>query len=185
MRLTTLSFTLLAALAAPAETRTYNAFHPGEIWRDTDGVHINAHGGGVLHHDGVYYWFGEHKVAGRIGNTAQVGVQCYSSTDLYNWKNEGVALSVVDEPGHDIERGCVIERPKVIHNATTGKFVMWFHLELKGQGYSAARTAVAVSLMAGSSIFFVSAISFHSSLVKPSSMKTSICGITLKAICLV
>ncbi|NDV60821.1 hypothetical protein, partial [Bacteroides sp. 519] len=27
----------------------------------------------------------------------------------------------------------------------TGKFVMWFHLELKGKGYSAARAALAVS----------------------------------------
>ena len=34
-------------------------------------------------------------------------------------------------------------------------------------------------------IFLVSARIFHSSFVKPSSMKTSICGITLKAICLV
>jgi hypothetical protein len=36
----------------------------------------------------------------------------------------------------------------------------------------------------GSRIFFVSATIFHSSLVEPSSRKTSICGITLKAICL-
>jgi hypothetical protein len=41
--------------------------------------------------------------------------------------------------------GSVIERPKVIHNPHTLKYVMWFHLELKGQGYSAARSGVAVS----------------------------------------
>jgi hypothetical protein len=35
----------------------------------------------------------------------------------------------------------------------------------------------------GSRIFFVSATIFHSSLVVPSSMKTSIWGMTLKAIC--
>ena len=45
----------------------------------------------------------------------------------------------------DIERGCIMERPKVIYNKKTGKFVMWFHLELKGQGYGPARAAVAVS----------------------------------------
>ena len=45
------------------------------------------------------------------------------------------------------------------------------------------RTQVAVTLIFGSTIFFVSATIFHSSLVEPSSMKTSICGITLKAIC--
>ena len=47
--------------------------------------------------------------------------------------------------GSDIEKGSIIERPKVIYNAKTGKFVMWFHLELKSQGYNAARTAVATS----------------------------------------
>ena len=46
------------------------------------------------------------------------------------------------------------------------------------------RTQVAVTLILGSRIFFVSATIFHSSLVDPSSRKTSICGITLKAICL-
>ncbi len=126
-------------------TQAENVFRPGEIWPDNHGVHINAHGGGVLHHDGVYYWFGEHKTEGRGGNQANVGVHVYRSTDLYNWKDEGIALKVVDEPGHDIERGCVLERPKVIYNEKTKKFVMWFHLELKGQGYAAARTAVAVA----------------------------------------
>ena len=38
-----------------------------------------------------------------------------------------------------------MERPKVIYNKQTGKFVMWFHLELKGRGYGPARAAVAVS----------------------------------------
>ena len=122
------------------------AFKPGEIWEDTEGTHINAHGGGILFHEGVYYWFGEHKTAGRGGNRANVGVGCYSSTDLYNWKNEGIALAVHEEgSGSDIEKGSVIERPKVIYNEKTKQFVMWFHLELKGQGYDAARTALAVS----------------------------------------
>ena len=43
------------------------------------------------------------------------------------------------------------------------------------------RTQVAVSLILGSRIFLVSTTIFHSSLVEPSSMKTSICGMTLKA----
>ena len=119
---------------------------PGaSIWPDTDGVHINAHGGGVLYHEGAYYWFGEHKVAGRQGNSAQVGVQCYSSTDLCNWKNEGVAMAVSRDRESEIARGCIIERPKVIYNVKTKKFVMWFHLELRRQGYRAARTGLAVA----------------------------------------
>jgi len=38
-------------------------FTPGAIWPDTNGVHINAHGGGILRRDGVYYWFGEKRAA--------------------------------------------------------------------------------------------------------------------------
>lgn len=121
-------------------------FTPGAIWKDNTGTHINAHGGGVLFYKGVYYWYGEHKVGGELGNTAQVGVGCYSSADLYNWKNEGIALKVKDaDSGSDIAKGCILERPKVIYNTRTGKFVMWFHLELKDKGYDAARSGVAVS----------------------------------------
>lgn len=112
-------------------------------WNDTEGNYINAHGGGILVHNGKYYWFGEHRPA--KGPSTLVGVNCYSSTDLEKWKYEGVALSVSEEKGSDIGRGCIIERPKVIYNQRTGKFVMWFHLELRGKGYEAARTAVAVS----------------------------------------
>lgn len=117
----------------------------GAIWPDNNGVHINAHGGGVLYHDGLYYWFGEHKVAGRAGNKAQVGVHVYSSRDLYHWHDDGIALAVSDDPESDIARGCILERPKVIYNEKTKTFVMWFHLELKGQGYNSARSGVAVA----------------------------------------
>jgi beta-xylosidase len=121
-------------------------FENAQVWPDNDGVHINAHGAGILYHDGKYYMFGEFKVEGTRGNAAWVGVSCYSSSDLYNWQNEGIALPVVtDNIEHDITEGSVIERPKVIYNKKTGKFVMWFHLELLGQGYSASRSGVAVA----------------------------------------
>lgn len=114
-----------------------------ESWKDVDGNYINAHGGGILPYNGRYYWFGEHRPA--KGFSTQVGITCYSSDDLANWKYEGVALAVSEEEGTDIERGCIMERPKVIYNEKTGKFVLWFHLELKGRGYGPARAAVAVS----------------------------------------
>jgi hypothetical protein len=124
---------------------TLKEFQPGALWLDNTGVHINAHGGGVLLHNGVYYWFGEHKIEGDAGNVAHVGVHVYSSTYLYNWKDEGIALSVSDDPKSDIVKGSVIERPKVIYNAKTKRFVMWFHLELKGKGYLAARSGLAIA----------------------------------------
>ena len=121
------------------------AFQPGARWLDDKGVHLNIHGGGLLFHKGVYYWYGEHKVAGDAGNYAQVGVHVYSSKDLYNWHDAGVALAVSQDPQSPIAKGCIIERPKVVYNAATRKFVMWFHHELKGKGYSAAMAGVAVA----------------------------------------
>lgn len=123
----------------------HQSFKPGEIWPDNEGVHINAHGGGILKHRSTYYWYGEHKVEGKAGNVALVGVHCYSSKDLYNWTDMGIALPVSDDPESMIVKGCIIERPKVIYNAATKKFVMWFHHELKGMGYRAAKTGVAVA----------------------------------------
>ena len=116
----------------------------GEIWPDNQGVHVNAHGGCILYHEETYYWYGENK--SDTTSSAMVGIMCYSSKNLTDWTNEGVALPVeMRDTTSDIIQGCIMERPKVIFNAQTKKFVMWFHLELKGQGYLAARTAVAES----------------------------------------
>lgn len=145
MKTCTLLLRACIALLSPPQALAEDSFTPGELWKDTDGVHINAHGGGILHHEGTYYWFGEHKISGPRGNSAQVGVGCYSSTDLTTWKNEGIPLPVSEDPASEITRGCIIERPKVIRNPETGKFVMWFHLEHKGQSYATARAAVAVA----------------------------------------
>ena len=69
-------------------------FHPDQQWLDNNGVHINAHGGGVLFHQGVYYWFGEHKT---LVEEAEVGVHVYSSTDLYNWKDRASPCRFPDD----------------------------------------------------------------------------------------
>lgn len=130
-------------------------FTPGAIWPDNKGVHINAHGGGLLYDKGTYYWYGEHKIEGDAGNRAMVGVHCYSSKDLYNWKDEGIALNVSPDTTSDIARGCILERPKVVYNKKTKKYVMWFHLELLGQGYKAARAGVAISNKAAGPYTFI------------------------------
>lgn len=142
---TSLLLLTLACSINTALSQDRDSFIPGEIWPDNNGVHINAHGGGFLFHEGTYYWFGEHKTEGSGGNRANVGVHVYSSTDLYNWTDEGIALAVETDTTSDIRAGSVIERPKVIYNPETEQFVMWFHLELYGQGYRAARTALAVA----------------------------------------
>jgi len=124
-------------------------FRPGAVWLDTDGRPIQAHGGGMLFHEGVYYWFGENKDAppqagGWMRRLDVIGVNCYSSTDLLHWKNEGVVLPAVkDDPSHDLHPSRVVERPKVIYNDRTRTFVMWMHIDKADYGY--ARAGVATS----------------------------------------
>lgn len=119
---------LVTGAGCKFQPNRYDSFKPGEHWLDNHGVHINAHGGGILFREGTYYWYGEHKIEGEAGNKAHVGVHIYSSEDLYNWVDRGVALRVVeDDSTHDIASGCILERPKVIFNQTTGKYLMWFH----------------------------------------------------------
>ena len=100
------SFALLACLcclpSAKTKAQTKNAaIIPGEVWKDTDGNPINAHGGGLLYHEGTYYWYGEYKKGGTIlpewatwecYRTDVTGVSCYSSKDLLNWKFEGIEI---------------------------------------------------------------------------------------------
>ena len=129
------------------------AFRPKEVWNDTEGNPINAHGGGILYHDGTYYWYGEYKVGETVlpadatwerYRTDVTGVSCYSSRDLLNWKFEGVALKAIkDDPESDIHPSQVLERPKVIYNKKTKKFVMWMHID--SPDYSKAESGVAIA----------------------------------------
>ena len=137
-------FASLLALVLPLSGAT-PAPRNGAIWRDTNGHVLNAHGSCVLVHGGRYYLYGEHKVYGEAGNVAHVGVHVYSSTDLKAWTDEGIALAVSSEATSDIADGCILERPKVIHCAKTGKFVMYFHLERKGHPYTDARVGIATA----------------------------------------
>ncbi|MBS1664098.1 MAG: beta-galactosidase [Bacteroidetes bacterium] len=137
MKVFILSFLLGAVLGGPQK---YKSFSPGMLWYDEGDSLINAHGGGMLYEKGKYYWFGE-----RRGQHRSEGVGVYSSKDLYNWKYEGLGLAPATDTTSDIANGCVMERPKVLYNKATKKYVMWFHLELRGQGYRAARAGVAVS----------------------------------------
>lgn len=122
--------------------RGQGAFTPGQQWDDKDGKNINAHGGCVVYDDGVYYWFGED----RTGMTSN-GVSCYKSVDLYDWERVGLALTLAGpqkEDLNDIGKGRTIERPKVVYNEKTQKWIMWAHWET-GDGYGAARVMVAIS----------------------------------------
>lgn len=170
-------------------------------WLDTDGNHIQAHGGQVqwlntldLNEDGVpeggWIWYGEDKT--RNGKPID-GVHCYTSPDLYNWTDRGMALCTHDmlpdklnaagdgivqdgeglaklkswagmtaptadvtaeqiamaqsflaayktDSGYDEENlakaykylysgYCIAERPKMLYNETTKKYVLLYHAD--------------------------------------------------------
>lgn len=148
---------LTAVLATCAYGETVKKSDPapfvqGEKWLDTAGNPINAHGAGMLYHDGKYYLYGEYKVGKTIlpewatwecYRTDVTGVGCYSSPDLRNWTFEGVVLKAEEDPESDLHKSKVLERPKVVFNKKTGKFVMWAHVE--SADYSKAAAGVAVS----------------------------------------
>ncbi|GAA4281465.1 glycoside hydrolase family 43 protein [Gaetbulibacter aestuarii] len=108
----------------------FTGFHPGADWLADDGKVIDCHGGNIIYVDSLktYYWYGEHRGEPR-------GASCYSSKDLYNWKNEGVV----------IEKDTIetFERPKVIYDSKNDRYVMWFHYD--GNRYQIAELGVAVS----------------------------------------
>lgn len=95
---------------------------------------INAHGGGVIYSKGVYYWYGEY----RDGALTQK-VSLYKSTNMKDWSYCGIILDVSKKhPDFNIER------PKIIYNKKSKKFVMWFHQEIKNN-FNIASAGVAQS----------------------------------------
>ncbi|MBO1330775.1 glycoside hydrolase family 43 protein [Streptomyces sp. VRA16 Mangrove soil] len=171
------------ASAASTDAAQGTAFTPGEPWRDTAGNVIQAHGGQVVaaqDKDGarIWYWYGEDRSNGYYNSP---GVHVYSSHDLRNWADEGLALRAMESADqfdsdtyfstlyadydadqraavyrdlgtHQVSTSvnpAIIERPKVIRNARTGKWVMWIHADgpsaSSNAQYAKARAGVAVA----------------------------------------
>lgn len=126
----------------------------GSNWTDTEHRPVNAHGGGMLYFNGVYYWYGEYKGDSTYWNpkvpswecyrTEAGGVSCYSSKNLSDWQFEGIVLKpdTLDTLS-DLHPSNVLERPKVLYNEHTKKFVMWLHID--SHDYAKAAAGVAVS----------------------------------------
>ena len=118
----------------------------GIVWKDTQGNPIHAHGGYMIFHEGYYYWYGEDR-------RDNFYVSCYRSQNLTDWefrnhilttnsKMEGyrvrTTLKLINEDGKKVN----LERPKVLYNKKTNKFVMWAHFE-NGKNYLDAAVAIA------------------------------------------
>jgi hypothetical protein len=137
-----------STLTAQNQKIDKTSIEPAQLWLDNKGNHINAHGGGVLFHNGIYYWYGEHKIKGKSeANFADGGIQCYTSVDLINWTDAGIVLGVDydNTNSNDLTYGCLIERPKVVFNTKTRKFLAYFKFYPKGNGYEVAYVGVATS----------------------------------------
>lgn len=103
---------------------------------DTDGNTIFGSGGCMLQVGSYFYWYGEHRYSS--GNFK--GVSCYRSTDLINWENRG---DILTEASSEELNPAFLERPKVIYNKSTGKYVLWAHREGIGWNYGIAEALVA------------------------------------------
>jgi hypothetical protein len=112
--------------------------YPGETWKDNNGNHIQAHGGGIIKIKNTYYWYGEERSKGLDTNFRCVS--CYSSKDLMNWTSRGDVVKMTDP--ENLGRW-VFETSKVFYNKKTKKNVMYFHLDDKS--YKLAKIGIAVS----------------------------------------
>lgn len=115
-----------------------NAFYPGQVWLDTNGNRIQAHGGSILVADGVYYWYGENKekTDGKNG-IWHWGVRCYSSTDLYNWEDRGIIIPPEPEDENSsLHPSACMDRPHIIYNKKTKKYVCWLKIMNRDQTQS-------------------------------------------------
>ncbi len=108
----------------------YDAIYPGQVWLDTNGNPIQAHGGSIFYEDRVFYWYGENKEHTRPDNGIwHWGVRCYRSTDLYNWEDMGCIIPPEpDVPESPLHPSSQMDRPHIIYNQRTGKYVAWLKI---------------------------------------------------------
>ncbi|CAD6446086.1 df446dcb-37ea-4449-9041-195606bb0711 [Sclerotinia trifoliorum] len=99
--------------------------------------HIQAHGGGIIQVGSTYYWAGENKLNG----SAFQSINCYSSTDLVNWKFNSYLLTL--QSSGDLGPNRVVERPHIMYNDATAKYVLWMHID--SSNYGEAKAGVATS----------------------------------------
>ena len=122
-----------------------HSIKPGKPWYDTEGKRIQAHGGSMLFWGDTFYWYGENKE----GVTDEKllwhnGVRMYSSKDLYNWKDEGVVCAThPEDPESPLHPYSKMDRPHILYNDKTKKFVLW--MKIMGDGGREQYMATATS----------------------------------------
>ena len=122
----------------------YTSIRPGQVWLDTEGKRIQAHGGSVFYENGTFYWYGEDKEkTDGVNGINQWGVRMYASSDLYNWRDLGDVIPPdLEDPASPLSPYAKMDRPHIIYNARTGKYVCWIKImEKDGRQRSSVLTA--------------------------------------------
>ena len=139
----------LRAISALGAGVRYGSFRPGEPWLDTSGKPIQAHGASLIEVDGKYYWYGENKEF----TTGQTdiwtwGVRCYVSSDLYNWEDLGTIIPPeIKDKTSPLHPSRLLDRPHILFNTTTQKFVCW--AKLMGEGNTQTRIVLTAKKITG------------------------------------
>lgn len=104
----------------------------GLLWQTDDGATVQAHAPGFVRVGDIWYMCGEDR-----SNWWNPDVNLYSSTDLVHWKFE---KKIIQNGVTTAELGSsrMIERPKLLYNEKTDKFVVWCHYESSDYGASEA-----------------------------------------------
>lgn len=109
----------------------------------------------IIQDGSTYYWIGENKLDG----SSFQSINCYSSTVCEDqlilsngagltWSKDLVQWTFVNElltlqSSGDLGPSRVVERPHIIYNSATSKFVMWLHID--SSSYGEAKAGVATS----------------------------------------
>uniref|UniRef100_A0A7S2LHS3 GH16 domain-containing protein n=2 Tax=Leptocylindrus danicus TaxID=163516 RepID=A0A7S2LHS3_9STRA len=131
----------------PFDGEGHRAFHSDIKFRHPTGDHeeslgdFNAGAITVISDRGAgknyFMWYGEHENTHNSSNASSFdeillgGVAACSSEDLITWKNEGLMLNYLNIT--DMVEGTSgpfrVERPKVLYNNMTSKYVMWMTVD--------------------------------------------------------
>ncbi len=125
---------LTAAVTAYLNGRPSNwvTIKNGAMGKDDNGNPVQAHGAGFVQVGDTWYMIGEDR-----SNQWNPDVNMYSTKDFVNWKFERKIIeNGVTHPQLGSTR--FIERPKIMHNKKTGKYVVWCHWEQSNYGASEA-----------------------------------------------
>jgi hypothetical protein len=111
-------------VATSASAGTTVTLRPGSGLNDNSGNPLQAHGSDVVQIGSTWYWYGSapRDTNNSLPFAAFGGINVYSSTDLSTWHYEGMAVSPT--ASGTLSRTLVAYNPRVLHNASTGKYVM-------------------------------------------------------------